>query len=75
MMAGGDEVDGTVARALPHGLFEITISDSRVVLAHFSDAVRLNAPRLVPGDRVWLRLSPYDAGRGRIVAHERAPRR
>jgi translation initiation factor IF-1 len=74
-MAGGAEVDGTVARALPNGLFEVSISDGRAVLAHFSDAVRLNMPRVVPGDRVRLRLSPFDAGRGRIVAHERAPRR
>jgi len=74
-MAGGDEVDGTVARVLPSSLFEVTLSDGRAVLAHFSDAVRLNVPRLVPGDRVRIRLSPFDDGRGRIVSHARAPRR
>ena len=74
-MARGGELDGTVLRALPNALYEVAAADGRRVLAHLSDALRLNVPRIVPGDDVRLEVSPYDHGRGRIVAHRRATRR
>jgi translation initiation factor IF-1 len=74
-MERGAELDGTVLRALPNALYEVGVTDGRQVLAHLSDALRLNVPRIVPGDGVRLEVSPYDHGRGRIVEHRRAPRR
>jgi translation initiation factor IF-1 len=67
----GDEVDGTVARALPNALFEVQVPGGRTVLAHLSDALRVNVPRLIPGDSVRVQLSPFDRSRGRIVQFAR----
>jgi translation initiation factor IF-1 len=70
----GDEVDGTVAKVLPNALFEVSVPGGRMVLAHLSDVLRVNVPRLIPGDSVRMQLSPFDRGRGRIVAYVRSAR-
>ena len=73
-MERGDEVSGTVARVLPNALYEVVLPGGRTLLAHLSDALRVNVPRVVPGDEVRVRLSPFDRSRGRIVSHVRAAR-
>jgi translation initiation factor IF-1 len=73
-MEGGDEIEGTVAKALPNALFEVVVPGGRRVLTHLSDELRLSRPRVVPGDNVRIRVSPYDRSRGRIVSHQRPPR-
>jgi translation initiation factor IF-1 len=50
----------------PAAIFVVVLENQQRVLAHLAGAVERNFVKLVPGDKVELELSPYDAGRGRI---------
>lgn len=64
-------VEGRIVEPLPNALFRVMLDDGREVLAHVGGRLRLNVVRLLPGDRVRVELTPYDDGRGRIVAKAR----
>jgi translation initiation factor IF-1 len=59
---------GRIVEPLANAIYRVALDDGREVLAHVGGRLRLNVVRLLPGDRVQLELTPYDAGRGRIVA-------
>lgn len=61
------EVEGEVAESLPNTLFRVKLPNGRLVLCHLSGKMRLNYIRLMPGDRVKIEMTPYDATKGRIV--------
>lgn len=61
------EMEGTTIQNLSNGLFKVKLLNGFVVLAHLSGQIRRNRIRIIVGDRVTLRLSPYDLRRGRIV--------
>lgn len=61
------EMEGTAVQNLSNGLFKVKLLNGFVVLAHLSGQIRRNRIRIIVGDRVTLRLSPYDLRRGRIV--------
>ncbi len=61
------ELEGTVVEALPNDLFRVELGDKSLLLAHVSDRQRNDFLRLLPGDRVRVRLSPRDRRRGRIT--------
>ena len=63
-------VGAVVEAALPSDLYRVTLGDGSKVLAHVSDRHQNDFLRLLPGDRVQLRLSPYDEGRGRILKRD-----
>ena len=63
-------VEGTVSEELPNALYRVTLADKRELLAHVADRRALDFLRLLPGDRVRVRLSPYDDRRGRILRKE-----
>jgi translation initiation factor IF-1 len=60
-------VEAVVREALPNALYRVELaSGSRAsLLAHVAGDASLL--RLRPGDRVFVEVAPYDAGRGRIV--------
>ena len=60
-------VEAVVREALPNALYRVELaSGSRASLvAHVAGDASLL--RLLPGDRVFVEIAPYDAGRGRIV--------
>lgn len=58
--------EGVVVEALPSATFKIKLDDGREVLAYLSGKMRMNYIKILPGDRVWIELSP-DELRGRIV--------
>lgn len=60
-------VEGTVLEELPNALYRVKLIDSGELLAHVADRRALDFLRLLPGDRVRVRLSPYDDRRGRIL--------
>ena len=68
---GGRTVAAVVSEALPSGLYRVTLEDESKVLAHVSDRRGLDFLRLLPGDRVEVRLSPNDNRRGRIIGKEK----
>ena len=61
------EVTGTVREQLPNAMFRIELDTRHQILAHVSENVGRNFIRLLAGDRVFVQLSPFDPGRGRIV--------
>jgi translation initiation factor IF-1 len=61
------EVEGEVVESLPNTLFRVKLPNGRIVLCHLSGKMRLNFIRLMPGDRVKLEMTPYDATKGRIT--------
>jgi translation initiation factor IF-1 len=68
MSSPGGTVEGTVIEPLPNVIFRVALDDGREVLAHVGGRLRMAIVRLLPGDRVRVELTPYDSGRGRIVA-------
>ena len=59
-------IEGVVIEALPSATFKVKLDDGREVLAYLSGKMRINYIKILPGDRVWIELSP-DESRGRIV--------
>ena len=61
------EVEATVREALPNALYKVELAGGSrgSLVAHVAGDSSLL--RLRPGDRVWVEIAPYDAGRGRIV--------
>ncbi len=61
------EVEGTVEAQLPAALYRVRLDGQRVVTAHLSADPRRNFIRILPGDRVRVRLASQDLSRGAIV--------
>jgi len=59
--------EGTVEEALPSTLFRVRFDDGETILAHLGGKMRLHYIRVLPGDRVRVELSAYDATKGRII--------
>ena len=61
------ELEATVREALPNALYRVELATGTrgSLVAHVAGDSSLL--RLRPGDRVWVEIAPYDAGRGRIV--------
>ncbi len=64
---GNIEVEGLVTESLPNTLFRVKLPNGRIVLCHLSGKMRLNYIRILPGDRVKIEMTPYDATKGRIT--------
>jgi len=64
---GNIEVEGEVTECLPSTLFRVKLTNGRIVLCHLSGKMRLHFIRILPGDKVRLEMTPYDATKGRIV--------
>ncbi len=63
-------VEGTILEELPNALYRVRLADNSELLAHVADRRALDFLRLLPGDGVRVRLSPYDDRRGRILRKE-----
>ena len=61
------EVKGTVIEALPNANFKVKLENGHEVMAYITGKLRMNYIRILPGDTVTLKLSPYDLTKGRIV--------
>ena len=58
---------GTIENILPLALYSVRLEDGRPVRASTSEAARHATTRLIPGDRVLVRLSVHDPNRGQII--------
>jgi translation initiation factor IF-1 len=67
----GKLAEAVVEEELPNALFRLTLADRTEVLAHVSGRRGHDFLRLLPGDRVEVRISPYDDRRGRILRRVR----
>ena len=58
---------GRVIEPLPNALYRVELENGHKVLAHTAGRARMQAVRILPGDRVHVELSTADPGRGRII--------
>jgi translation initiation factor IF-1 len=63
----GEPLVGRVIEPLPNALYRVELDNGHKVLAHPAGKARLQAVRILPGDRVQVELSATDPGRGRIL--------
>jgi translation initiation factor IF-1 len=61
------EMQGEVLENLPNATFRVKLENNHVVLGHISGKMRMHYIRILPGDKVTVKISPYDLSRGRIV--------
>jgi len=65
--ADGIQVEGSVVEMLPNRTYRVKLANGHRVTAFLSGKARLNFPRLMPGEKVMLEMSPYDLSEGRII--------
>lgn len=61
------KMEGVIVESLPSTTFKVRLENGHEVLAHISGRMRVNYIRLLPGDKVFLEMSPYDLTKGRIT--------
>jgi len=61
------EYPGTVLAQEPNRMYSVRLRAGSVIAAHVGADLRMKIVRLIPGDRVVVRLSDRDPSRGRIV--------
>lgn len=61
------KLEGRVEEALPGATFRIHLDNGQEILGHLSGKMRMFYIKILPGDRVIVEMTPYDAARGRIV--------
>ena len=69
-VAESGNVRGEVIEELPSALYRVALSDRREILASVAERRGMDFLRILPGDRVRVRLSPHDDRRGRIVGKD-----
>ncbi len=69
-MSGSDaiEVEGVIVEVFPNRTCRVELPNGHRVRAFLTGRARLSFGRFAPGDKVTLRMSPYDLSEGRIVA-------
>jgi translation initiation factor IF-1 len=72
-MPGADafEVEGVVTEMLSDRTYRAELANGHRLLAFVAGKARPAAPRFAPGDRIKLRLSPYDLSEGRILVENK----
>ena len=65
------EMEGQVIETLPNTTFRVKLDNGHTVMAHISGRIRRNYIRILAGDRVQVKMSPYDLSKGRIVYRSR----
>ncbi|MFN2568483.1 MAG: translation initiation factor IF-1 [Candidatus Dormibacteria bacterium] len=58
---------GRVLEPLPNELYRVELDSGHKVLCHPVGKARMQAVRILPGDRVRVEVSAADPGRGRIL--------
>ena len=61
------EFEGVVIDVLPNTKFKVQLSNGHIITAHLSGKLRMNAIRILNGDRVTVEVSVYDLSKGRIT--------
>ena len=64
-------LEGSVIEVLPNTMYRVELANGHRVLAHVSGKLRLKFPRLLPGEKVTLEMSPYDLSKGCITVEQK----
>ena len=60
------QLEGTIKQVLPGTMFRVALPNGKEVLAHISGKMRKHFIRIAVGDKVDLKMSPYDLTKARI---------
>jgi len=66
-------LDGLVEEIFPEGRFRVHLDNGHQIIAYTAGRMRRSRIRTVVGDRVQVKLTPYDLSKGRIIYRERTP--
>lgn len=58
---------GVIMEALPSLHFKVRLDEGQEVIARLAGKLRIFRIKILPGDKVTVEVSPYDATRGRII--------
>ena len=61
------EFKGTVIDLLPNAMFRVKLENNHEILAHTAGKLRKNRIRVLAGDKVNVKMTPYDLTKGRIT--------
>ena len=61
------EVQGVVTEALPNAFFRVRLENDHEIMGFISGKMRKNRIRILLGDKVKMKLSPYDLTKGIIT--------
>ncbi|MCL0068865.1 translation initiation factor IF-1 [Thermodesulfovibrionales bacterium] len=61
------EIQGIIVETLPNAMFRVKLESGQVILAYVSGKMRMRFIKILPGDKVTVKLSPYDLTKGRIT--------
>ncbi|WP_427914347.1 translation initiation factor IF-1 [Ramlibacter sp. MMS24-I3-19] len=61
------QMQGEVVENLSDATFRVKLENGHVVLGSIVQTMRMQAIRILPGDRVTVELTPNDLSRARIV--------
>lgn len=59
--------EGLITQSFPNAMFHVRLDNENVILGYISGKIRRSSIRILPGDRVKIEVSPYDATKGRII--------
>ena len=59
--------EGTVIERMRNSRFRVEMGGGHLVLAYVAGKIRFQSRRILVGDTVGIKLSPYDLTQGRIV--------
>lgn len=67
-MPKGDalEFEGTVIEC-SNGKFKVQVHEKLIAVCTLSGKIRMNAVKIIVGDRVKIEVSPYEITKGRII--------
>ena len=63
---------GEVVEALPSLKFKVRLEDGSELIAYLAGKMAIHRIRILPGDKVTVETTPYDATRGRIIYREKS---
>ena len=61
------EFKGKVTDLLPNAMFRVKLENGHTVTAHTAGKLRKNRIRVLQGDNVTVKMTPYDLSKGRII--------
>ena len=60
------ELFGEVVEMLPNSLFKVRLENGHVTLGHLSGAMKANSIRVLYGDKVQIKMTPFDLSKCRM---------
>lgn len=60
------DINGVIIEALPNTMFRVKLDNGHIITAHMSGKMRKHYIRILEGDKVTVKMTPYDLDKGRI---------